>query len=488
MPNEGVQQRYDNDDDGLHPNDVLIMKWFPESTPLELLDRRGRYRKLTAAREAEADIKNGIHRVPPQIPWPKPPPRPRCELEVGIEEWRRSRLRMMDHLVAQWKASNNSHARHTGIRAATVTTSKSSQPKPQFTSKAHSALHIAEILEIIVGLLDPESMLTLRAVSTTLRATVSAVLELQYRKNYPCGPIKYYEKIPQDLDWMKPTEAEIVELELDIHNRSTPGFRSRDQFVYPARITQAQCLSNTTCIATRNIWNSHINSRYRNDDWVPSLPLDTSDNRWLDLSQIQINPYLSHCFGDRAQGIEGRLEIKLLSSPNYITRSPFITLESLSSLVRPMYATQPPCKSLGIYVHYARAPDHNGWIRRLTTVEAEDGVRIGQLADALDQHSATAVDSWLEDVTSEREDIAGRKWKDYSLSRTYPSRESWMDRCKVEPKILVLFDGPRPDSHRHCLAETIYGMKYTSETLEGHSREWRDAFAQWSEGQLDSSS
>jgi len=488
IPNEGVQQRYDNDDDGLHPDDVLITKWFPECTTLELLDRRPeRYDMHRAARAAEADIKNGIHRVPPQVPWPKPPPRPRCELEVGIEEWRQPRLRMLDHLIAQWKAVNKNHARYNGIRAATVTTSKSSQPKPQCTSKAHRALHIAEILEMIVDLLDPESMLTLRAVSTTLRATVTVVLGLQYRKNYPCGPIEYYEEIPQDLNWMQPTAAEIAELELNIHNRSIPGFRSRDQFVYPARITQAQCLSNTTCIATRNLWNSHINSFVHNIDWVPYFPLDTSDNRWLDLSQIQINPYLSHCFGHRAQEIDGRLEIKLLSSPNCITRSPFVTLGSLSSLVRPMYATQPPCKSLGIYVHYADVPDPYDWIRRIATVEAEDGVRIGQLADALDQHSATVVDSWLEDVTSEREIIAGRNWQDYSLT-TRPRREGWMNRCEVGPKILVLFDGPRPESHKLCLAETIYGMKFSPENFNRLSREWRDAFAQWSEREPDSGS
>jgi len=58
MPNEGEQQRYDNDDDGLHPDDVLITKWFPECTTLELLDDTStRYHMLREAKEAEADIK-----------------------------------------------------------------------------------------------------------------------------------------------------------------------------------------------------------------------------------------------------------------------------------------------------------------------------------------------------------------------------------------------------------------------------------------------
>ncbi|KAI4652519.1 uncharacterized protein J4E79_008825 [Alternaria viburni] len=200
MSNESVQQRYDNDDDGLHPDDVLITKWFPECTTLELLDRRPeRWDMLSDAREAEADIKNGTHRVPPQVPWPKPPPRPRCELEVGIEEWRRPRLRMMDRLIAQWKIAKTNHPRHDRTQAAPFTP-KRSQSERQGMSKAHHALHVAELLEMVIGLLDPKSMLTLCAVSTTLRAAVAVVLGLQYRKAYPCDPIEYNEKIPPDLE------------------------------------------------------------------------------------------------------------------------------------------------------------------------------------------------------------------------------------------------------------------------------------------------
>jgi hypothetical protein len=75
---EGIQRMYDDNDEGPHPDDILITKWFPDCTTLELLDRcPDWYDMLRAARNAEKDIANGINRVPPQVPWPKPPPQPR---------------------------------------------------------------------------------------------------------------------------------------------------------------------------------------------------------------------------------------------------------------------------------------------------------------------------------------------------------------------------------------------------------------------------
>ena len=480
MPNEGAQQRYDNDDDGLHPDDVLITKWFPECTTLELLDRRPeRWHMLSDAREAEADIKNGTHRVPPQVPWPKPPPRPRCELEVGIEEWRRLRLRMMDQLIAQWKAAKNSHPRYTGTRTASVP-KQSSQPKPRCTSRAHRALHIAEIIEMIVGLLDPESMLSVRSVSSALRDTVAFVLGLQYRKKIPCDPISYHQLMPSGLDWMPPTETEISELDLDIRNRSVPNSTHATRFLPTARIVQAQCLPTATWTATRNMWNSKY-SRYV--DRVLQLSLDASDNRWLDFSQIKINPYLSHCFGDRAQETDGMFEIKLLSGPELITQSPFARLESLSSQVRPMHATQPPCKSLAIGVCISDAREERMWIRRLALIEAEDGVRIGQLVDALDEHATTIVDSWLEDVTTQRDRFEEKDWDNYSIGRHH-QRHEWMKMCEVDPKIVVLLDGPKSESHMLCLAEAIWRMRFGPDRGRRQAKEWRDAFAQWSEKEL----
>jgi len=69
MPKAGQQQMYDNNDGGLHPHDVLITKWFPECTTLEMLDRYPeRSEIIRAAKAAEKDIANGIHRVPPRVP------------------------------------------------------------------------------------------------------------------------------------------------------------------------------------------------------------------------------------------------------------------------------------------------------------------------------------------------------------------------------------------------------------------------------------
>jgi hypothetical protein len=60
-----------------HLHDVLIFKHFPDadvnaSDSNSLRNQALAYEKLGVA--------------PPQIPWPVPPPRPREELEAGVEE------------------------------------------------------------------------------------------------------------------------------------------------------------------------------------------------------------------------------------------------------------------------------------------------------------------------------------------------------------------------------------------------------------------
>jgi len=149
--------------------------------------------------------------------------------------------------------------------------------------------------------------------------------------------------------------------------------------------------------------------------------------------------------------------MKLLSGPAYTSRSPFLTLDSLSTLVRPMYATQPPCKSLGIYVPISVAQFHHRRIRHLAFVEAEDGVTIGQLVDAIEQQSPAAVDSWITDVTLHREMFEDEDWTDFSLTRS-DARDQWGEFCEVRPKIVVFFDGPKPESHTFCMAEAIYSL------------------------------
>jgi hypothetical protein len=107
-PTKGEEQRYDDNDEGLHPDDVLIAKWFPECTTLEDLDNEvHRPIMLRTARQAEADLASGVGSVPPQVPWPKPPRRLRSQLEPAVKEWRQPRLHMIKRAVYQIKRTTS---------------------------------------------------------------------------------------------------------------------------------------------------------------------------------------------------------------------------------------------------------------------------------------------------------------------------------------------------------------------------------------------
>ncbi|EDU42797.1 hypothetical protein A1F94_008004 [Pyrenophora tritici-repentis] len=92
------QQKYDEEEYGLYPYDVLIMKWLPDTDPLSLDKFTGSgsiqdsnlprlWSTLLDARRRELDA-SSLDEVSltPAKPWPLPPLRPRSQLEPGVEE------------------------------------------------------------------------------------------------------------------------------------------------------------------------------------------------------------------------------------------------------------------------------------------------------------------------------------------------------------------------------------------------------------------
>lgn len=115
----------------------------------------------------------------------------------------------------------------------------------------------------------------------------------------------------------------------------------------------------------------------------------------------------------------GQPEINVVSGREMLTRSPFIKHEFLASLLRLMFATSLPCKGLCIYTSrpYGLQGLSVVCIRRLKHILADDGIRIGQLVDALQECSPKAVAQWVDDVKFYRDWTAKKTpRKKYSLS------------------------------------------------------------------------
>jgi hypothetical protein len=140
-------QRYDDDEYGFHPGDILIMKWFPNTEPHKLLDENERQQILNRALQDEYEqpgVPYGPHRLLPL--------RPRSRLEPGVEEWRQLRLRMIDACVARYSRLSSTPRQ---LRENDETT-----PPQVLRSNGHSkgdrALGVPELLEQILQYRDPK--------------------------------------------------------------------------------------------------------------------------------------------------------------------------------------------------------------------------------------------------------------------------------------------------------------------------------------------
>jgi hypothetical protein len=286
---------------------------------------------------------------------------------------------------------------------------------------------------------------------------------------------------------MPPTEAEISDMSREVFDRSkifdyadSASSESYSEHMYhPACWSQAECLPEALWFAFRKLWNFYHSHQAT---YSPLLSLEPFDNRWLDLNQIKLNPYFSHLFGKRLRQKYGRVEIEMLASPSHLTKSPFATLDSLNYLIRPMFATQPPCKGLGIYIIPSVIRDEkNGFFPTpLAYIRNDDGTRIGKLLDALERNSPAVVTSWLADAEFHRDRFASHDWLYFPrFGHSIISRELyWANFYDICPRVMIILDGHQPRPNKMYCARSSYALVNNYNRQE---KEWLEVLAQWSE-------
>jgi hypothetical protein len=148
---------------------------------------------------------------------------------------------------------------------------------------------------------------------------------------------------------------------------------------------------------------------------VASVTRDT-DIFWLDLSQVQVNPYFNRLFAysDQIQHRFGRWELTLYpsrtSSAILLEHTP--TTDLLLGSIGSMHVTNPPCKTLGVYHASEGFELYPSFNKLLFRVHNGGGVRIAELVTALESCASTVVSSWRQSVENHRQGIAVSHWID----------------------------------------------------------------------------
>ena len=139
---------------------------------------------------------------------------------------------------------------------------------------------------------------------------------------------------------------------------------------------------------------------------------------WLDMSQLRLNPYLLTLLRGRAHHRRGRLEVDL--RPNVLvgqlivdgSRYPTALLEYLG----PMFFSQPPCKVLGIYRSKRDATrtrlGQGSSLQLLQRLHNKDGIRVGEVLAALEEHASAVLSRWRECADALAEDVCRGHWQE----------------------------------------------------------------------------
>jgi len=213
-----------------HPYDALILKYFPNTD----LASRTQYRTfLDLALSFEEDGE-----VPPHVPWPLPPPRPREELEAGVEEWRSTVLHAIDTRLALYAHGP------TQSSAARPTIHSNADHHPT-VGRAHRALCVSEILENILRHATPSSQYAAWNVSVAWRDMIAFILKSQYRSHIPCSPVDYDQLVDIKIQWLQPSAPEIAHT-AEVVDMISRGAGRHAYFYFPARLTQAHELPELT--------------------------------------------------------------------------------------------------------------------------------------------------------------------------------------------------------------------------------------------------
>jgi hypothetical protein len=324
-----------------------------------------------------------------------------------LELWRQQVRLIIENRLAAYSKSDSSTATNTTIRL----------PLPEFRCK-HKMFRIPELLDAVLHFAGPTVQIVALNVSRAWRCSSTSVIGSRknldgFRFPQPCDSVEYGQSFDPGRSEPVLSMDEMKRFGLQLHRTIERRQRTLgNKYIYfPARLTQLHDLSTDIAQALDTLNNEQSQPLLRG---ITPSPGNTKVS-WLDLSQVQINPYFEHLFtrDGRIQHHLGGWEITLRTSLNaqVLDRTPDIQL--LLESVGSMHVTYPPCKTLGIY-HTATDTEESrpGFNKLLSRVHNEDGILIKELIDALEGCAPTVVASWKRDVEEFHRYVAEMHWID----------------------------------------------------------------------------
>lgn len=134
--------------------------------------------------------------------------------------------------------------------------------------------------------------------------------------------------------------------------------------------------------------------------------------------------------------------------------------KAFTRLVASMHATDPPCDTLALYI--PRAYTHRDVL--LTRIHREDGVRIGDVLEALQDVHAEVLSLWQSDAKKLTQSLQQPDWTTF----TFQDRKEQVWKASGFPKVLIFLENSR--DRNEALAKRA--LLWTRNEDGAYKREW----------------
>jgi len=326
---------------------------------------------------------------------PKVEPPYSCTERSAVEAWRQQVERQVKTRISSYRC--------------TVLNTQDTLPCLElsvggYTSTEHRMFRIPELLDAILHFAGPVAQIrALRVLKGWHRSAMAVISScntaVPFRASPLCMPAEHGKLIDEDvMAPLQPSSDEMKIFELDFERvYERWGSKGSGALYFPAKCAQRRDLPGPLS-ETLN----HLDSTQPSDafPWNHRVRISReTDIYWLDLSQFEVNPYLEALFAEEHQSKHrlGRWEICLraAASPQTLLLDPLLSNKALLDVLGSMHVTSPPCRALGIYHDDYSKTHTNGRNTLLTRIRNDQGVRISELLNALQQVAPIVLETWF---------------------------------------------------------------------------------------------
>ncbi|KAI4642946.1 hypothetical protein J4E93_007015 [Alternaria ventricosa] len=346
--------------------------------------------------------------------------------QLAVEQWREQVGYRVEARIALYQTQKQDHM----LRS-------NNQRSCQRTE--HKLFQIPELLDMILDIAGPKAQIQALLVSTAWRtstiAVISSLKNVNALRSLPhCTPTEYGNII----DWegqgpLQPGAEDTAQFGLHVARRldvrsNAEGFK---YIYFPAYFAQSPGLPDTVAHMLNDL---DVSQRDYSRIQVSSVSRD-AELYWLDLSQFRINSYFESLFSDGCfRQHLGRWEISL--RPRATSHTLLVDASASNALlleaIKSMQIAYPPCKSLGIYHFDPGTLSWRGTYAFLRRLRREDGIRIGDLVEALQEAAPTMHSKWMQRAGQLREQVKQGHWIDdlWKIPGA-PRFQIHLDRCDM---------------------------------------------------------